>query len=120
MAERDELRLRLARVWVRELADDDRARPLLETVRAARGAVPEVAEPLAEILERTDGADADRELATLCHDVLARVDERARSAGPGASASRRSRRAWATSTRPRRAIAPPSSTRRAIRISRTR
>lgn len=75
VAERDELRLRLARVWARELADDTRARALLETVRTARGAVPEVAEPLAEILERagSGGGPDDAELASLCHDVVARI-----------------------------------------------
>jgi tetratricopeptide (TPR) repeat protein len=71
-ADRDELRLRLARVWGRELSDDARAATLLEAVRATRGAVPEVAEPLAEILERRPGPDAERALAVLCRDVLAR------------------------------------------------
>lgn len=72
-ADRDDLRLRLARVWSRDLGDDVRARKLLEAVRASQGAVPEVAEPLAEILERTPGPEADAMLATLCRDALERI-----------------------------------------------
>ncbi|MFO0690498.1 MAG: tetratricopeptide repeat protein [Myxococcota bacterium] len=78
-AERDELRLRLARVWSRALDDDARARPLFEAVRAARGPVPEIAEPLAEILERAGDGKSMRDLVGLCRDVLARrSDARAR------------------------------------------
>lgn len=78
-SERDDLRLRLARVLARSLGDDARARPLYEAVRTARGAVGEVAEPLAEILERAGDAKATRELAALSREVIRRRrDERER------------------------------------------
>ncbi|MEZ4281354.1 MAG: tetratricopeptide repeat protein [Myxococcota bacterium] len=72
-ADRDELRLRLARIHAQELGGDARARELLESVRTSKGAVPEVAEPLAEILERSGGPRSDAALAALCRDALACV-----------------------------------------------
>jgi len=78
-AERDDLRLRLARVWSEELGDAVRARGLLETVHASRGAVPEVAEPLAAILEGAADPDAARSLAELARDsIRLRASERER------------------------------------------
>ncbi|MBK7947952.1 MAG: tetratricopeptide repeat protein [Deltaproteobacteria bacterium] len=48
-------------------------------MRTARGAVGEVAEPLAEILERAGDAKATQELASLCREVIRRRrDERER------------------------------------------
>ncbi|MEZ4330923.1 MAG: tetratricopeptide repeat protein [Myxococcota bacterium] len=80
IADRDDLRLRLARVHLDALGDARRARPLLESVYAVRGALPEVAEPLAGLLEHSpELADAEL-LARLCRERIARCgNERDRS-----------------------------------------
>jgi tetratricopeptide (TPR) repeat protein len=64
----NDLRLRLARVYAEALEQDDRARPFLEAARAELGAAPQVADPLAELYERTKAFDA---LSRLCREAIA-------------------------------------------------
>ncbi len=68
-----ELRLRIARLLAGELGRDECAQPLFESVLADRGAVSEVADPLAELYERTG---AWEELSALCRQAIDLQDDR--------------------------------------------
>jgi tetratricopeptide (TPR) repeat protein len=66
-AEVNDLRLRLALLFSTSLEQDDRARTFFETARAELGAIPRVANPLADLYERIG---AFEELCDLCRAAI--------------------------------------------------
>jgi len=66
-AEATDLRLRLAVLLSTSLEQDERARPYFEAARAELGATPRVADPLADLYERTGNFEM---LSGLCRDAI--------------------------------------------------
>ena len=72
--EANDLRVRLGILLSTSLGQDARARRFFEAARAELGATPKIAEPLADLYERTG---AFEELSALCHDSIGLSDDTA-------------------------------------------